>query len=353
MSEELLVCSRRLAAASFLATVLTGCAPVRSGVPGAPPTGADVVLPYVGGDTGAAPRGRAGATPLPPAALAGSARIGPNDLLEISLLEAPEMNRTVRVSQTGGITLPLLGEVTAGGQTPRELEVALEARLRERYVRDPHVSVQLTEMQSHGVAVVGAVAKPGVFQVREPRSLLEVIALAGGLTEKAGDAVIVVRGGSTSDAADDGERARASGDAREIRLRELLDSGDPRHNIMVHPGDLVKIAPAGVVYVIGDVRKPGAFPLERGTVLTALQAIALGEGFAARASKSRARIIRTADSGERSEIPVDLGDVIAGRAADIPLQSRDVVYVPSSTAKNFTIGAIDALLRVVTLRAVF
>src|SRR5690606_37625880 len=121
-------------------------------------------------------------------------RVGPNDLLEVTVFEAPELDRSDRVDNTGRISLPLLGDVIAGGLTPRELEGRLETILRDRFIRDPHVSVQVSEMQSHAVSVVGAVARPGVFQIREARPLLELIALAGGLAPNAGESVIIVRG---------------------------------------------------------------------------------------------------------------------------------------------------------------
>jgi polysaccharide export outer membrane protein len=344
------VCSRRLAVACALATLLSACASAPRRTSDAPTTGADLPRPYTSTDP-VATAGPPQVTAPAATTFASAARIGPNDLLEITLLESPEMNRTVRVSQTGGITLPLLGEVAAAGQTPRELELALEGRLRERYVRDPHVTVQVTEMQSHGVAVVGAVARPGVFQTRESRRLLEFIALAGGFSDRAGDAVQIVRDGAAGGAAN-GEAASA-GAAIEVRVRELLDSGDPRLNVVVNPGDLVKVSFAGVVYVVGEVRRPGAFPIERGAQLSVLQAIALGEGLGPRAAKSRAVIIRTTEAGDRHQIPVDLGDVLAGRSVAPQVQSRDVVFVPNNAAKAVALGTIDALLRMVTLRAVF
>jgi polysaccharide export outer membrane protein len=276
-------------------------------------------------------------------------RIGPNDLLEIIVLEDAELNRSARVRATGEISLPLLEDVPAAGRTPRELELELEGLLRARYVLDPHVSVQIVETESQAVSVVGAVNRPGVFQIRGARSLLEVLALAGGLSAEAGDGVLVVRSSARAGAAED----LAAADAVEVDLEALLESGELRHNIAVYPGDVVKVKPAGLIYVVGEVNRPGAFPLERGGGLTVVQAIALGQGLRSMAARGRTMIIRTTAAGERMEIPVDLGDVLAGRALDPRLEEKDIVFVPNSTTRAVALGVVDALVRMVTLRGVF
>lgn len=270
------------------------------------------------------------------------------------VFEAPELNRTVRVSPGGEISLPLLGTVRAGGLTPQELQVSLEERLRSRYILDPHVSVQVTDIQSHPIAVVGAVNRPGVYQVRGPQTLVEVLALAGGLSEDAGSSALVVRGGSTSLLRrPPADGAPALPEVEEVALGVLLETGDARHNVAVYPGDVVKVTPAGVVYVVGEVRQPGVFPLSRYAGMTLMQAVALGEGLSPTAARGRALIIRTDPSGARSEIRVDLGRVLAGRATDPPLQPRDIVFVPNSAMRSVALGVIEALARMITLRAVF
>src|ERR1700683_1697054 len=125
-------------------------------------------------------------------------RIGPQDLLEISVFEAPELNSAVRVSASGEISLPLVGAVQASNLTPKALEFVLQELLRRSYMKDPHVSVFMKEMQSHPVSVFGAVKKPGVFQIDGPKSLVEILSMAEGLAEDAGDTVIVMRGAAMS-----------------------------------------------------------------------------------------------------------------------------------------------------------
>jgi polysaccharide biosynthesis/export protein len=179
-----------------------------------------------------------------------------------------------------------------------------------------------------------------------------VRARAGGPAAEAAATAVVVRRRVPA-ASDTGAAATSATETIEIGLAAPFEPGDPRREALVHPGDVVHVRPAGVIYVVGEVRRPGAFPLDRRPGLTVLQAIALGEGLGARAARGRAVIIRTGRSGERTELPVDLGDVLAGRTPDVPLQPRDVVFVPSSAAKSASLGVVDALVRMVTLRAVF
>lgn len=287
----------------------------------------------------------------PPASLAPGAssdhRVGPNDLLDIAVFEAPELDRTVRVSGQGYVSLPLLGEIPAAGRTSRELEVAIQERLRAEYVLDPHVSVQVSEIQSRSVSVVGAVNRPGIYQVTGTgRTLLDVLALAGGLSEEAGESVLVVR----APLPEAGPGAPAT---QEIALRELLESGEPRHNVAVLPGDVVTVKRSGLIYVVGEVERPGAFPIDPSAGVTLLQAIALGQGFRPTAARGRVVIIRGAALRERTDLTFDFGDVVSGRIPDPVLRPKDVVFVPNSAVKSFAYSLVDALVRMVTLRGLF
>jgi len=286
-------------------------------------------------------------------------RIGPDDVLDVSVFEVPDLNRTVRVSAEGEILLPPLGNVRAAGLTPSGLASLLEKLLRESYLKDPHVGVFLREMQSHAVSVFGAVAKPGVYQIRGAKTLVEVLAMAQGLAPDAGDKVIVERRGSEpamqSERADDEwqeaatanapdqtlspkdnpETARVHGEkAVEIHLKELMDSGDQHSNVSVNPGDVVKVARADVVYVVGEVHKPGGFQLNTNENISVLQALALAEGLTRTSAASRSRVIRTDRvTGNRTEIAIDIRRILAGKTPDQLLQPRDIVFVPNSAGK--------------------
>jgi polysaccharide export outer membrane protein len=284
-------------------------------------------------------------------------RIGPGDLLEISVFEAPEMNRTVRVSANGEISLQLLGPVKAAGLAPHELESLLRDQLRRTYMKDPHVGVFIRELQSHAVSVVGAVNKPGVFQIPGTRTVIELLSMAGGLADDAGDAVLIMRGGNLSrEGAPEPQNpaADASGEIVKVNLKSLLDSADSSLNVAVHPGDIVKVARAGIVYVVGEVKKPGGFVLKNNENISILQALALAEGVTPTSAKSQARIIRTdPNTDKRIEIPVDLGKILASKEPDPMLQPKDVVFVPDSSAKNAFYRGAEAALTTATGLAVY
>jgi polysaccharide export outer membrane protein len=299
--------------------------------------------------------------------------IGPEDVLDINVFEAPEMNRDVRVSANGEISLPLLGAVAAAGFTPRELETALEELLHQKYMKDPHVSVFVRDMQSHPVSVMGAVRKPGIFQIRGNKTLLEILSLAEGLADDAGEDVIILRRAGQKNAAEFFS-AKASGFAEsspvmqlqefggpsatdtsadkvsaiskevvQVNLKDLLDSTDPLHNPAVYPGDIVKVSRAGIVYAVGAVQRPGGFAMKSNEKISVLQLIALSEGLTRTAAKGSARIIRTNEqNGARTETPIDLGKILSGKSPDPMLGPRDIVFIPDSAAKAAFSRGVEA-----------
>jgi polysaccharide export outer membrane protein len=305
-------------------------------------------------------------------------RIGAEDLLEISVFEAPELDRTVRVSANGQIYLPLFGSSQAAGLTSRELEVVIQELLRRSYMKDPHVGVFVKDMQSHPVSVFGAVKKPGVFQIRGSKRLIEVLSMTEGLSDDAGDTVVVMRqaqpagtadrqvdGGSASAPAlqekvDNGVATRtmadgsASGETLNINLKDLLNSSDSKGNVLIYPGDVIKVTPAGVVYVVGEVKKPGGFVLKTNENISVLQALALAEGTTRTSAQSRVRIIRNdGTTGARIEIPIDLGKILAGKLPDPVLLPKDIVFVPNSTGRSVLYRGAEAALGIGTGLAIY
>lgn len=277
-------------------------------------------------------------------------RIGFDDVLDVSVFEAQELNREVRVSSAGEISLPLLDSVHAAGLTPRELELVLQELLRRKYMKDPHVSVFVREMQSHPVSVLGAVRRPGVFQVRGSKTLLEILSLAEGLADDAGETAIIMRGaGLQNPGGSQAEETVAAKDMNgssaentvQVNLKNLLDSSDVHQNPIVNPGDIVKVLRAGIVYVVGEVQRPGGFTMKSNEKMSVLQVIALSGGLTRTASKGGARIIRTDEqSGERAQTPIDLSKILAGKAPDPMLEPKDIVFVPNSATKTtFSRGA--------------
>jgi polysaccharide export outer membrane protein len=304
---------------------------------------------------------------------ANESRMGPDDLLNITIFEAPELNSVARISANGEISLQLLGAVHAAGLTPRELESVLQELLRRTYVKDPHVGVFVQELQSHPVPVVGAVKMPGVFQIRGTKTVIEILSMAGGLADDAGDTVLIMhcpenaksgnptgpcptRAGIASVsppsemlAKIESPRLKApekSGEIEEIDLKKLLESADPALNVPVRPGDIIKVPRAGIVYVVGEVQKPGGFVLQNNENISVLQALALAQGPSHTSAISRARIIRTDPAtGKRIEVPINLGRILSGKAPDTFLLSKDIVFVPNSAAKNVFYRGSEAALQ--------
>lgn len=328
-------------------------------------------------------------------------RIGADDQIDISVLEDGSIDRPVRVSASGQIALPLVGAVRAAGLTTQELGAVIEEILRRSYIKDPHVTVQVREMQSHSVSVFGAVKKPGVFQIRGPKSVIELLSMAEGLNDDAGDTVIIDRHDeipgfrselqpdvanpagppdsneptsdsperaskeSSSDSVDataqQPKRANASDAATSegsqvvsIDLKKLLETGDSQLNVLVYPGDIVKVTRAELVYVVGEVAKPGGFELKSNENVSVLQAIALAQGLTHTSAAAHSKIIHTDPvTGRRQEIPIDLKKVLAGKIADPILAPRDIVFVPNSASRTAMYRSIDAAISVGTGVAVY
>ncbi len=247
--------------------------------------------------------------------------IGAKDLLEISVFGLDEMSQTVRVSEKGKITLPLLGEIEVEELTKAELERKLGQLLEKKYLQNPQVTVFIREYQSKKVYILGAVGKPGSYKLLGRQTVLQLISDAGGLVEDAGDEIIVIR-------------QRKDGPSKTLRILidDLILKGDARLNIPLEPNDIVNIPVDKTVfiYVFGQVRKPGALNVKKLNIPTLLQIIAQAGGFSERASKRRVLIKRIDKDGKEQEIKVNVKDIIRGKKKDIQLKENDVVYVPET-----------------------
>ena len=288
-------------------------------------------------------------------------RIGPEDLVEVSVFEVPELSRTVRVSATGDISLPLVGTMKVAGLSPLQLEEAVTASLRQSYVKNPQVSVFLKEYRSDPVSVVGAVKAPGLYQIQTQKTLIELLAMAEGLSESPrmlpGRTIVITHRPRGSGAVSAGSGENPPNDAaaqtqwnsvEEIPLKELLESGDSRWNVPIYPGDVIKVVPAGTFYVAGDVNQPGGFPLTDFDYVSAIQALAMAGGTKQTAKLSDAVIIRRDAEGNRSEEEVDLKKLYEGKAADVQLGSNDILFVPGSVSKAAGLRALEASIQVAT-----
>ena len=248
-------------------------------------------------------------------------RIGPGDLLEIKVFEIEQLNQVVRVSEDGSITLPLLGRIEIEGLTQAGVVQKLTTLLQAKYVKNPQVTVFIKEYKSQQVAVIGAVEKPGNYELVGRKNLLQMISQAGGLTDKATDEIFVLRDG--------GNGATSS---IPIDLKDLMVNGNQKLNIPIEPNDVINVPVDKEirVFVFGRVTQPGALKFKISEKVTLLSAIAQAGGLAEGAKQSAVVITRKGKSGKEEKIHVNLKDVISGKKNDIALQEGDVVFVPES-----------------------
>lgn len=287
--------------------------------------------------------------------------IGAGDQVRIDVFGVETFDGTFRVEESGDIALPLVGSIAAANLTTRELEVAIGDRLRETYMRNPHVTVQIAEVASRGVSVIGSVNEPGVYQIMGRSSLLDVLAMAQGLTETAGNSVFVVRPVQGTRAPSETLQFDAAAtsvappgsEVMEVDLGALLTYGRTSENLVVLPGDIVQVRPAGLVYVAGQVNQPGGFQIPTGPPLDVLQALAMAEGLGRTAAADRAVIVRQAEDGSRQEIPIHLDKMLDGEVAPPTLLPRDVLFVPNNRNKAWRLGVLGALVSMFTFRGLF
>ena len=245
-------------------------------------------------------------------------KIGTKDVLQITVFELPDLNQTVRVSEDGSVSLSLLGKVDVAGLTAQELEKKLVAILDQKYTKNAHVTVFIKEFQK--VVVLGAVGKPGMYEIVGPTTLLQIIAQAGGLTAQAMSELYVYREGK------DGQRTKIT-----IRLDDLMVRGNQNFNIDLEPKDqiIIPIDQMQNVFVYGEVKKPGVVQFLSSKGITLLQAIAQAGGTTDYARKSSV-IIKRRDkkTGKEMKVGANLKNIETGRIADIMLEEGDVVIVP-------------------------
>lgn len=248
-------------------------------------------------------------------------KIGPRDLLEIKVFELPELNQTVRVSEDGSITIPLLGKVMVEGLTKDAVEGKVADLLEVKYIKNAKVSVFIREYQSRQVAVIGAVEEPGMYEIIGRQNLLQMISKAGGFTEKAANKLFVLREGNNETAAN-----------ISIDLEDLLINGNQKLNIPLKANDVINVPVDKIIhiFVFGMVRRPGALEVQMSKKITLLQAIAQAGGLADGAKKSGILIKRRDKNGKATKIKVNLKDIINDKKPDIELMEGDVVYVPES-----------------------
>ncbi len=276
--------------------------------------------------------------------------LGADDQITVQALHVPSItDKPIRIDKSGYIVLPLAGRVRAAGLTVLELERSIRAQL-DPFIRDPEVTVSVIEFKSQPVTVVGAVTNPGVYQLQGGKTLLELLSMAGGTRPDAADTVRITRQANCP-----APLPKRHPDASrqfmvaEISLRQLLDATNPASNITICAKDVITLPRARLVYVLGDVRKPGGFPLRDEETTTVLQAVSMAEGTLRTAALGSARILRVQeDGGKRLELPVDIKAMMNAKKPDMEMRPDDILVIPNSVTKTALIRGAEAAIQLGT-----
>ena len=285
--------------------------------------------------------------------------LGTGDQLTVRVFGADDLpERPIEVGPDGKINLPMAGKVQASGISVRTLEANLTAKY-STYFKDPQVSVAVTDYRSEPVTVVGAVNAPNVIQLRGPTRLIEVISRAGGLKPEAGDKVLITRPlpadkGSAPTAGPNDPTARFY--VKQVDLLKIIDGTDPSANVLVGANDVITVPKAKMVYVVGDVGKPGGYVLDgHSSSLSVLQAIALAGGVNRTAAGSKTKILRATGGADtqRAESMVNLDKIMGNKSPDISLHADDILFVPNSNAKSAGLRTLEMAVNVGTGLAIW
>lgn len=264
-------------------------------------------------------------------------KLGPGDLLEVSVYNVPELASKARVSNAGDIYLPLIDYVHVEGLTQEEAQALIEKRLEDGgFVRNPHVTIFVVEASSQGVTVLGEVAKAGIYPVVGDHRLYQIISEAGGFSQAASRKIAIIR--------------RNRQEPIRIDLpRNLAD--DLSGNVEIMPGDTITVPRAPIIYVVGDVNRPSGLLVDNGT-LTVLQALALAGGAGRSAKLSGARIIRK-DGNGMTEMKVAIKKMLEAKSPDVTLQADDILFIPVSGGKVLAGRTFEAAMSAATAVTIY
>jgi polysaccharide export outer membrane protein len=248
--------------------------------------------------------------------------VGSGDMLHIQIAETPELEQHARVTDSGDIPVTGAGMVKVSGLTPAAAAIAVRDKLiAAHYMNHPEVMISVEQFATQSVSVVGEVKSAGTYPIVTPRSILDVLALAGGLNPLADRDILIQRRSDTT---------------HPIHYRFSNDSATAvATQVAVFPGDTVVVAKAGIVYVLGDVNRPGGFAMaNQDSSMTVLQAIAAAGGLTKTAKQGRATLMHKETAGSASEKTISINDLQTGKTADMALLPGDVIYVPFSFGRN-------------------
>jgi polysaccharide biosynthesis/export protein len=281
--------------------------------------------------------------------------LGPGDVITIRALHAEEVGGTsIRIEPNGEVSLPLLGRLSVAGLTIEGVERQLVDRLKV-YVHDPDVAVTVVEYRSQPVSVIGAVGQPGVHQLEGRKTLIEVIAKAGGLRDEAANVVKITRRAEWGKVPLSSAVMEPTGQfsVAEVDLNGIIQATNPDDNLLILPNDVISVPRANMVYVIGDVVRPGGFILNERKTISGLHALAMAQGFTATAAPDKAMVVRELQNGERVEIQANLKQILSGKKSDVELLPNDVLFVPTNVAKNVLRQTLTTAISALTSVAIY
>ncbi len=274
-------------------------------------------------------------------------------------ISGPELtdvsNKPVRIDGEGDIEVPLAGRVHVAVLTVQQTERDLD-KVLTKYIRNPQVVVNVAEVRSQPVSVLGAVNSPGVHQVQGHKTVLEMLASAGGVRQDAGYSIRITREVEWGCIPLPGAQPDASGkfSVAEVNLRKIMDAKTPEENIQIFPHDVISVPKAEMVYVIGEVHRSGGFVLGEHKSISVLQALSLAEGLNSGADPRHAKILRLkADADQREELKVDVKDALNGKKPDFPMQGEDILFIPGSTGKKAALRSLEAAIQTGTSLAIW
>jgi polysaccharide export outer membrane protein len=256
----------------------------------------------------------------------------------LQVYDSPELSRTVRVGTDGLIRLPMIKQpIKAEGLMPEALETVVAKVFEdEGLVVAPFVTITVAEYSSRPISVLGSVKAPLTFLASAPVTLLEAIARAGGLTPEAGSEILISKSQHGPDGA-------VTSLIQRVPVKALIDAADPEANLKLTGGEEIRVPEAGKVFVVGNVKRPGAFAVQDGGETSVLKVLAVAEGLTQFAGK-QAYVYRREISGSKNEIIIELSKIMARKSPDAALLPNDVLYVPDSRGKRISIATLEKLL---------
>jgi polysaccharide biosynthesis/export protein len=274
--------------------------------------------------------------------------LGPGDLIIVSVFQVPELSQlNVRIPSNGEIVLPLVGVLPAAGRTARQVEQDLAARLRERYMHDPHVAVFIQEHRSQQIAVFGSVKTGGVYPLVSRLRVTDALAMAGALNEDADHVVYLIRRPSSSAPGSRAQPGAGPTPPSETTDDEVMipinleaavtESGGA--NPPLRAGDVIHVPRAGSYYVGGEVVRPGSFVLKGKT--TVHQAIVNAGGVTPTADRDDVRVYRPVADGQSQVLKFSLNELEKRQGSDVEVTKNDVVILGNSAFKSIGYGVLN------------